>query len=195
MRNLRQAFKMGTFTFIIAILVTIFSTGMIQYVPLPFAMIILLLIIAIGIIFDVIGVAVTVADEAPINAKASKKIFGAKKALFLIKRADEVANLCCDIVGDICGTISGALGTLIVLRISINADWNQKMIEILVLALIAAITVGGKAYGKRLGISKANDIIFNIGRFLSSTNLLVNFRKKTKLEVKKDGIPRKDRRS
>ncbi len=184
---------MGTLTFIIAILVTIFSSGVIQFVSLPFAMIILLIIIAIGIIFDVIGVAATAADEAPINAKASKKIFGAKKALFLIKRADEVANFCCDIVGDICGTVSGALGAIIVLRISIGSDFNKKLLEMTILGLVAAITVGGKAYGKRMGINKADEIIFNIGRILTSIGTLFDFRKKTKVGVKRDGFPRKDR--
>ena len=53
--------------------------------------IILLFIIFIGIIFDLIGMAVTAADEKPFHAKAAKKIPGAKQAIYLV-RADRVAG-------------------------------------------------------------------------------------------------------
>ncbi|AZR74879.1 hypothetical protein BBF96_09045 [Anoxybacter fermentans] len=170
---------MGFLTFIIAILVTLFSSGVVEFVSLPGAVIILIIVVTVGIIFDIIGVAATAADQAPLNAKAAKKIFGAKKALFLVKRADEVASFCCDIVGDICGTVGGALTAVIIIRIvDYGLNVNINILRILTLAFIAALTVGGKAYGKRIGIDKANDIIFIIGRIIASVELLFDFSQK-----------------
>lgn len=172
---------MGTLTFIIAVLVTLSSTGIAEHVSIYFAILILFLVVIVGIIFDIIGVAATVADLAPLNAKAAKRVFGAKKALFLVKRADEVASFCCDIVGDICGTIGGALGAVVILRISQGFNLNQNILEIVILAMIAAITVGGKAYGKKIGIDKADEIIFTIGKIIASIALVFS------QFIKKDG--------
>jgi hypothetical protein len=176
--RIRQAVRMGSLTFIIAVVVTLVSTGLAEVVSLPVALLILFVIILIGILFDVIGVSATAAEMAPLNAKAAKKIFGAKKALFLLRRADVVASFCCDIVGDICGTISGALGAVIVLRLSTGFQLSEDVLEVLFLALIASLMVGGKAYGKRIGIERANDIIFVIGKVLATIELVFHFRRK-----------------
>lgn len=181
---------MGGLTFIIAILVTLISTGLAEFVSLPIAMVILVVIISIGIIFDLVGVAATAAEVAPLNAKAAKKIFGAKRALFLIKHADVVASFCCDIVGDVCGTISGALSAVIILRISTNFSIDDHFLEVFALALIAALTVGGKAFGKRVGIDRANDIIFLIGKLFATVGLIANFGRQ-KAKVKNSGFPGK----
>lgn len=181
---------MGGLTFIVAIVVTLLSTGLAEVVSLPIAMVILIVIVSIGIIFDLIGVAATAAEVAPLNAKAAKKIFGAKRALFLVKHADVCASFCCDIVGDICGTISGALAAVIILRISTTFSFNDDILEVFALAFIAALTVGGKAFGKRVGIGRANDVIFFIGKIFASIELLTQFGGK-KRGVKKDGFPGK----
>lgn len=176
--RLRQALRMGSLTFIVAVLVTLFSTSLAEIVSLPVALLILLVIISIGIIFDLIGVSATAAETAPLNAKAAKKVFGAKKALFLLRHADVVASFCCDIVGDICGTLSGALGAVIILRLSMGFHWNESILEVVFLALIAALMVGGKAFGKRIGIERANDIIFVIGKIVATIELILRFGRK-----------------
>lgn len=178
MSNLKQALRMASLTFIIAILVTLSTTGLIELVSLPIAIIVLLFVVIVGIVFDTIGVAATAADQAPLNAKAAKKVFGAKKALLLVRNAAQVATFCCDIVGDICGTVSGALGAVILLRLSTVISLNKNILEIGLLALVASLTVGGKAYGKQIGIDKANDIMFHMGKLLSSIELLFDFGQK-----------------
>lgn len=193
LKSLRKSLRIGSITFIIAILVTLISTGITEFVPLSLAMLILFAVIIVGIVFDVIGVAATAADIAPLNAKAAKKIFGAKKALFLVQRADEVASFCCDIVGDVCGTLGGALGVVIVMRISQGAALHQNILQNISLALIAAITVAGKAYGKKIGIMKADEIIFTIGKIISSLGSLVGIKGKKEVKGEKgDVYPGKD---
>ena len=72
------------------------------------AFLILLVIVAVGILFDIIGVAVTSADEKPFHAMASRRVPGAKEAIRLLRSAGKVSSICNDVVGDICGVVSGA---------------------------------------------------------------------------------------
>ncbi|HOA41111.1 MAG TPA: hypothetical protein PKM10_06640 [Halanaerobiales bacterium] len=86
------------------------------------------------------------ADPRAINAMAARKVFGARSSLFLLNHADKVANLMCDIIGDICGTVSGAIGTAIGIRLIIGLGGPQTLINMIILGLISALTVGGKAF-------------------------------------------------
>jgi CBS domain containing-hemolysin-like protein len=100
---------------------------------------------------------------------ASNRIKGAKTAVKLLKNAEKVNNICSDVIGDICGIISGALGAAIVLKIfssgGINAD--TSIISILFSSLTAAITVGGKALGKRIAMTNSREIVYFVARVLS----------------------------
>ena len=103
------------------------------------------MLIALGIIFDIIGVAFTSCDEKPFVAKSAKKMGKARRALVLIKKADVVANVCNDVIGDICGIVSGAVGTAIVVKIlGSSPTTSEFVLTIAVSALTAAFTVGGK---------------------------------------------------
>src|SRR5690554_1632429 len=70
----------------------------------------LIVIIIIGVVFDIIGIAVTAASEVPFLSMASKKKRGAINAVRLIRKADQVSSFCNDVVGDICSIISGSAG-------------------------------------------------------------------------------------
>ena len=89
-------------TFILSIIFSYISTNAISSLELFPAILILIFTIFIGIIFDIIGVAVTVAKEEELHAKASKKIQGAKTSIKLIRNSAKVANICADVIGDIC---------------------------------------------------------------------------------------------
>ena len=128
----------------------------------------LLLIILIGILADIIGTAATAAQEAPFHAKAAKRVRGGKEGVFLLRNADKVANICNDVIGDIVGTVSGALGISIMVKIvRENPTIDAFIANIIFTALIASLTVSGKALGKTLALSRANDVIFFVGKFFA----------------------------
>jgi len=155
-------------TFFIALIVSVGSEALVRAVNNTLvAFILLLLIILSGIVFDIIGTAATAAQLPPFNAKAAKKVFGAVQAVKITKNASIVANYTADVVGDIAGTLSGAVGAGIVY------NWTQMFgIQDLVLtgaamtSFIAALTVGGKAIGKSIAIRNANSIIFKVAVLL-----------------------------
>ena len=105
-------------TFILSMLFSYISANGVSNLSLIPAILILILVIGIGIFFDIIGVAVTVANEHEFHAKASKKIEGSKASIKLIRNAPKVANICADVIGDICGVLSGAISALIAMKIT-----------------------------------------------------------------------------
>ena len=128
----------------------------------------ILYIIFIGILFDIVGVAVTSADEAVFHSMNSRKVKGASIAVKFKKNADKVSSFCCDVIGDICGIVSGAAGTTIAAIISNTYDFNILIVALTVSATIAALTIGGKAVGKSFAINKSDIILYGFAKFVST---------------------------
>ena len=72
-------------TFILSIIFSFISTNAISNLSTIPAIFILILVIFVGILFDIVGVAVTVANEEEFHAKATKKVKGSKTSIKLIK--------------------------------------------------------------------------------------------------------------
>ena len=124
------------------------------------------MVVFLGIFFDIIGVAVTVANEEEFHAKATKKVKGSKDSIKLIKNAPKVANICADVIGDICGVLSGSISALISIKIStqMNLPFN---IQFVLSALVSAFTVSGKAFGKDIANKKSTEIVHKVGIVLN----------------------------
>ncbi|MDD3777017.1 MAG: hypothetical protein PHN32_05375 [Actinomycetota bacterium] len=151
-------------TFLLAILLSLISETLITNVALIPALIILVIIIAIGVLFDIVGVAVTAATEVPLNSMSAKKIKGAREAVELIKNADRVANFCNDVIGDITGIVSGSVGAVIVFRLMIdNPTLEKTLLSVVITGFIASLTVGGKALGKNIAIRNCKFIVLKTG--------------------------------
>ncbi len=133
------------------------------------AFLILLFIIAVGIVFDIVGVAVTSADEKPFHSMASRRVSGAKEAIRLLRSAGKVSSICNDVIGDICGVVSGAASATIAARALtyVQFSWPQ-VVTLGMSALVAGLTVGGKAVGKTVAIRSCTEIVFLVGRILSA---------------------------
>jgi len=133
------------------------------------SIVVIIVFIVISIFSDMVGVAVTAADLSPFRAMASKKVRGAKEGIKLIKNADKVASVCADVIGDICGILSGAAGATVTIAL-INDSMNNFVtivIASLVSAVIAALTIFGKAFFKKYSMKHCEKIILFIGKILS----------------------------
>ena len=133
---------------------------------LAVAFVVLLAFILLGIVFDIIGVSVTAADEKPFHSMAARKTPGAREALNLIRKADKVSSFCNDVVGDICGIISGSTGAVIVVQIQTAFGMPGMVISLAVTALTSGLTIGGKALGKSFAIAKSTAVLQLVGRLL-----------------------------
>ena len=155
--------------------VTIFVSGVISLLSdyimsvsgIVVAFLILMAIILIGIIFDIIGVAVASADEKPFHSMASRKVPGAQDAIKLLRNAERVSSICNDVVGDICGVISGSASATIAAQVLNHFDFGwPQLVTLTMSALVAGLTVGGKAMGKTFAMNSCTKIISFVGRVL-----------------------------
>lgn len=132
--------------------------------PVWAALLVLFFFVAVGIFFDTIGMAVVSADEKPFHAMAARKIRGAKKAIWLVRKADTVSSFCNDVIGDISGVMSGACAAAVAIRLFGDGNfWGG----IIVSAVVSASIVGGKAIGKPFALNNSQKIVFFVAKALS----------------------------
>jgi hypothetical protein len=160
--------KIILLSFCLALVFDIIAEIAIPNVNIILGIIILILFIGIGILFDMIGVAVTAADETSFHSMASRKVKGANVAVKLKKNADKVSSFCNDVIGDICGIISGSVGVIISSALAHLINFNTFTVTLITTSLIASITIGFKALCKSLAINKANIILYEFAKTISN---------------------------
>lgn len=159
--NIKWVIAISMGTFIMAIVFSIISESIMRNVEITVAFITLLVIVFIGVTFDAIGIAVAAANEKPFHAMAANSIPEGKYGSRLVRNASPVSNFCNDVIGDICGIISGAAGTIIVLKLVNIYGFSQgTVLSIVFSSFIAALTVGGKAFGKEIALKNSREIVF-----------------------------------
>ena len=159
--------KITLMAFIISFIFSFISEIALNNTGVFIGIIILFTFILLGVLFDMIGVAVTASSEKPIHSMNSRKVRGANVATKFKKNADKVSSFCNDVVGDICGIISGSAGVVIATSLTPIIKINPLYISLIVTALIAALTIGGKALGKGFAIKNSNNILYNFSKFVS----------------------------
>ncbi|MCI8277798.1 MAG: hypothetical protein HFJ46_07875 [Clostridia bacterium] len=153
-------------TFLLSLLFSYISNTAITKLDLIPGIIILVLVILVGVFFDLVGVAVTVANEEHFHAQASKKIKGSKTAIKLIRNSAKVSNFCADVIGDICGVLSGAISAIIALKLTESYGMSSYF-QFVISALVASFTVGGKAFTKEIAKNKSTEIISFITKIIN----------------------------
>lgn len=161
------------FTIFLSGLFSFLSQGLLKQAGIVAAFAVLLVIVLTGILFDIVGVAVTAADAKPFHSMAARKIPEASDALRLLRNADRVSNFCNDVIGDICGVISGAAAATIAASVILNFQLRaETFVSLFLSALVAGLTVGGKAFGKSFAIGSSNEIVHTVARMLCFFRLL-----------------------
>lgn len=166
--NYNWIFKITILAFFISIFFSFASESIIPNVNIVLGIVLVILFIFIGVLFDMVGIAVTAADEAPFHSMNSRKIKGANVGVIFKKNADKVSSFCNDVIGDICGIISGSAGVIIANKLSELLNINQFITTLVITALIASLTIGGKAFGKSLAINNSNMILYNFSKIVST---------------------------
>lgn len=152
-------------------LLSLSSEAILENAGLLLALLILALFIGLGILFDIIGVAVTAADPRPFHSMAAHKEKGAKAAIRLLQNANQVSSVCNDVVGDICGIVSGSTAAVIVVELQRDLSTTSILISIAVTALISGITIGGKALGKTVAINECTGVVYRVARLMHTLHL------------------------
>ena len=166
-KQIRWVITIFFVTIVVSGLISLISDEVMERSGMVTAFLILLGIIFIGIIFDVIGMAVATADEKPFHAMAARKVPGARASISLLRNAERVSSICNDVVGDICGVVSGSASATIAGQVLANFEFSwPDVVTLGMSALVAGLTVGGKAIGKNIAVSSATRIVHGVGRII-----------------------------
>ena len=168
MINLRWVVTIMVVSLLLSILMSYASREALANANTVISFAVLFLFIALGIVFDMIGVAATSATEKEFHSMAAHKVRGAKEAVWMTRNAEKVSSICNDVVGDICGIISGATGALIVASLSTGRSAILTVVlSLSITGLVSATTIGGKAAGKGIAIGYSGKVLADCGRILS----------------------------
>ncbi|MGE5455565.1 MAG: hypothetical protein ACM3O4_00450 [Ignavibacteriales bacterium] len=159
--------KVTLIAFIISISFSFISENILNDASIVISSILVLIFIFIGILFDIIGVSVTSADEKPFHSMSTRKVRGSDVAVMFIKNADKVSSFCCDVVGDVCGIMSGTAGVVVAASLSSKLNVDLLIMSLIITGVIAALTIGGKAIGKGFAINKGNFILYEFSKMIS----------------------------
>ena len=170
--NYSWIFKIVLLTFGISMLFSFISETTIPNINIFWSIILTLVFILIGVMFDMIGLAVTTANLSSFNSMAAKKVKGAKLALKFIKNADKVSSFCQDVIGDICGIVSGSTGAVISIKIANQLNCSSILTTLIIMSTISALTIGGKALGKTFAMNSGTTIVLYVGKIMSFINRL-----------------------
>ena len=154
-------------TIVVSGTISLVSDAIMESSGIVVAFLILLAIILVGILFDIVGMAVATADEKPFHSMAARKVPGAHECIALLRNAERVSSICNDVIGDICGVVSGSASATIAAQVLNHFEFGWPQIVSLVMsALVAGLTVGGKALGKTFAMNSCTKIIAFVGRLL-----------------------------
>ena len=165
--NWNWIFKITLVGFILSFSFSSISELIIPNVSIVIGIMLIIIFIGLGVLFDIIGVAVTSADEKIFHSMSARKVKGAKLAVKFKKNADKLSSFCNDVIGDVCGIISGSAGAIIAATLSVKFSLSAFLVSLIVTASIAALTIGGKAMVKSIAINKSNIILYRFAKFIS----------------------------
>ena len=165
--NYRWIIIVTLLAFILSLIMSFIAGIILRNVTLIIAILVTFLFVLLGIVFDIVGVAVTSGDEVVFHSMSARRVSGGRVGVKLIKNASKVSSICCDVIGDICGIISGSAGVTIVTLLIKMTNINELIISLIVTALIASLTIGGKAIGKNVAINRSTEVITIVAKTLS----------------------------
>jgi len=169
--NIRWLIKIILISVVASIVFTLASTEILGRAGYILSFAILAAFIIIGIVFDVVGIAMTAATEAPFNSMATRRQRGATESLRLIKNANRVTCYCNDVIGDVTGIVSGTTAALIAARLMEGFNTESLLFPLVISAGVTGLTVGGKAIGKTLAFNKSTEIVLGVGKIFNLLRL------------------------
>ena len=158
--------KITVISFLITVLFSCLSEITANYSSLLVAIFVIIILITVNILFDGIAVAVTSCELAPFLSMASKKVPASRTAIFLVNNAEKVSNICADVIGDVCGIISGACSAAITVKMLLDPSFDF-WVSVLINAIIAALTIGGKEFGKFIAVKHNKEYIMFVAKIVS----------------------------
>lgn len=167
-KTIRWVVTISLVTFFVSGVISLISDQIMGISGTVISFVILLTIILLGILSDMVGLAVTSADESPFHSMAARKVYGAQEAIHLLRNAERVSSICNDVIGDICGVVSGAAAATISARLLLNFEFAwPSFVGLIMSACVSSLTVCGKAIAKTFALRSSTSIVHFSGKVIA----------------------------
>jgi len=164
-RYVIQALGLGLLAFSLSFVLNASFEELAQEISVYLSIPLFLLVIALGILTDGIGLAATAADEKAILSMASRKVPGARESLWFVRNAPRVSSVFNDVVGDVCATLSGALAIAMIYKVRALFPWtNLVWLSSLGVGAVSALGIAGKALFKPFALKHAEGMVLILGK-------------------------------
>lgn len=175
--GLDWAIKILILSVALSIVFGVLSQSIFPILPAFLSVFVIFFFILLSSLFDMIGVAFTAFDIQKLEKHKTKPIY--KTANKLCQNSDKISSFCADVVGDICGILSGAGGVSLVLNLNLQNQNISFFITCFTSSVIAGLTIFLKAIMKPYAINNAETIVLKTAKVLTNPVLSL-FRKKQK---------------
>ena len=181
----RWAFKTFILSICLSIVFSVISQSLFPHLSVIMSIFIIVFFVALSTLFDMIGVAVTSAELQNLKEYEKHKAFDT--ATKLVQNTEKISSFCGDVVGDICGILSGAGGVSLALSMNITEPNVYFIVTCLISSLIAGLTIFCKAIFKSYAVSNAEKVVIKTATILDfSPKNLLKKRKSDKKKVNKE---------
>ena len=177
---LKWAFKIFVLSIFLSIVFSMISQSMFPNLPAFISIFIIFFFVAVSGVFDMIGIAITSTTLEMIKKFDGQK--GFRTALYLCKNTDKISSFCGDVVGDICGILSGAGGVSLVVNLHITNQTIYLIVTCLVSSFIAGLTIFFKAILKNYAVTNGANIVMQTAKILESKPLSFFIKKRKEID-------------
>jgi len=122
-------------------------------------------VILLGVACDAVGVASARADEQALLSMASRRVSGAREAVWYVRNASRVSSVFSDLMGDVSATLGGALAVAMAIRL--RGSFSPDTLPYLASAAVGVaslLSIGGKALSKPFALKYSEAIILFLGK-------------------------------
>lgn len=163
----KWAFKVFILSISLSIIFSLVSQSLLPSLSPFFSIFVIVFFVFVSVIFDMVAVAFTSINKEQLDKFKNEN--GYVMAVKLCERADKVASFGGDVVGDICGILSGAGGVSLVVNMNIQDANLNLLVTCLVSSLIAGITIFCKAIMKTYALQNCEQIAIMTGVYLEAS--------------------------
>lgn len=163
----KWAFKVFILSISLSIIFSLVSQSLLPSLSPFFSIFVIVFFVFVSVIFDMVAVAFTSINKEQLDKFKNEN--GYVMAVKLCERADKVASFGGDVVGDICGILSGAGGVSLVVNMNIQDTNLNLLVTCLVSSLIAGITIFCKAIMKTYALQNCELIAIVTGAYLEAS--------------------------
>ncbi len=160
-----QALGLSLAGFLLSFGMNLSLERLIDRISLGFTIPLFLGVILLGVLSDAVGIASARATEEALLSMATRRVSGAREAVWFVRNASRVSSVFSDLMGDVSATLGGALAIGVTLRLSdAFTSASATYLASAAVGFASLLSIGGKALSKPFALKYAETIVLLLGK-------------------------------